>query len=432
MATVRYLVTDVERSIAFYTKVLGFKLDQSMAPAFARVSNNDLTLWLAGPQSSAARPMPDGRRPEPGGWNRFVVEMEDLVSRVAEMKRAGLRFRNDVVVGPGGKQILLEDPDGNVVELFEAARWTIHLALQPRCGTLASGVEDRAGDEPGPLVALLWRLVAERQADEALAAAVREEQRSWRVLRPSRHRQRLQPRGVGRGPELDPDEEPALGTADLDVGGREHLPEAAKHRISLGAIDVSQELHVRFHVVAQIPGRDARHERAHPTAEVEGLERRQHRARGAEPPEPHARAEDLRERAGPDHPAASVQRVDGRLRLTLEPELAVRVVFEDEGVVLLGELDQLLAAAERQVGTRRVLEVHDRIDELAPAALPPEPLEALAHHARDHALGVHGDIENLWAVPPDGVERPGERGRFADDRVVGVHERAEREREGVA
>ena len=122
MATFRYLVTDVERSMAFYTKALGFKLDQSMAPAFARVSNKDLTLWLAGPQSSAARPMPDGRRPEPGGWNRFVVEVEDLVSRVAEMKGAGLRFRNDVVVGPGGKQILLEDPDGNLVELFEAAR----------------------------------------------------------------------------------------------------------------------------------------------------------------------------------------------------------------------------------------------------------------------------------------------------------------------
>ena len=119
VATFRYLVTDVERSIAFYTKALGFKLDQSMAPAFARVSNKDLTLWLAGPQSSAARPMPDGRRPEPGGWNRFVIEVQDLVSRVAEMKAAGLRFRNDVVVGPGGKQILLEDPDGNLVELFE-------------------------------------------------------------------------------------------------------------------------------------------------------------------------------------------------------------------------------------------------------------------------------------------------------------------------
>ena len=122
MATVRYLVTDVGRSVAFYTTALGFKLDQSMAPAFARVSYKDLTIWLAGPQSSAARPMPDGRRPEPGGWNRFVVEVEDLVSRVAEMKQAGLHFRNDVVVGPGGKQILLEDPDGNVVELFEAAR----------------------------------------------------------------------------------------------------------------------------------------------------------------------------------------------------------------------------------------------------------------------------------------------------------------------
>src|SRR5438046_6729193 len=90
-----------------------------MAPAFARVSNNDLTLWLAGPQSSAARPMPDGRRPEPGGWNRFVVETEDLVSRVAEMKRAGLRFRNDVVVGRGGAQILLVDPVGTHDEVFE-------------------------------------------------------------------------------------------------------------------------------------------------------------------------------------------------------------------------------------------------------------------------------------------------------------------------
>lgn len=122
MATVRYLVTDVERSISFYTKALGFKLDQSMAPAFARVSGKGMTLWLAGPQSSAARPMPDGRRPAPGGWNRFVVEVDNLASRVAEMKRSGFNFRNDIVVGPGGKQILLEDPDGNLVELFEAAR----------------------------------------------------------------------------------------------------------------------------------------------------------------------------------------------------------------------------------------------------------------------------------------------------------------------
>ena len=122
MATVRYLVTDVQRSIAFYTEALGFTLDQSMAPAFARISYNDLTVWLAGPPSSAARPMPDGRRPEPGGWNRFVVEVADLASSVAKLKQAGLRFRNDIVVGPGGKQILLEDPDGNLVELFEPAR----------------------------------------------------------------------------------------------------------------------------------------------------------------------------------------------------------------------------------------------------------------------------------------------------------------------
>jgi catechol 2,3-dioxygenase-like lactoylglutathione lyase family enzyme len=120
--TVRYFVTDVEGSIAFYTQALGFKLEQSMAPAFARVSKSGLTLWLAGPQSSAARPMPDGRRPQPGGWNRFVIEVDDLESRVAELRRAGRQFRNDIVVGPGGKQILLEDPDNNVVELFEPAR----------------------------------------------------------------------------------------------------------------------------------------------------------------------------------------------------------------------------------------------------------------------------------------------------------------------
>src|SRR5437016_4453516 len=155
-------------------------------------------------------------------------------------------------------------------------------------------------------------------------------------------------------------------------------------------------------------------------------------ARRAEPAEPHPRAEDLRERAGPDHPPAAVQRVHGRLRLPLEPELAVRVVFEDEGVVLLGEPDQLRAATERQIGARRVLEVDDRVDQLAPTALPSEPLESLAHHARDQAVGVHGHVQNLWAVPPDVVERPGERRRLADDRVARVHEGAEREREGVA
>lgn len=121
MASIRYLVSDVDRAIAFYTQRLGFELKQHMGPAFAQVSRDDLTLWLSGPQSSAARPMPDGRRPAPGGWNRLVLEVKDLSSRVMEMKRAGVRFRNEIVVGPGGKQILAEDPDGNPIEIFEPA-----------------------------------------------------------------------------------------------------------------------------------------------------------------------------------------------------------------------------------------------------------------------------------------------------------------------
>jgi catechol 2,3-dioxygenase-like lactoylglutathione lyase family enzyme len=121
MAAIRYLVKDVDRSIAFYTELLGFKVAHQAGPAFASVARDDLTLWLSGPQSSGARPMPDGRRPEPGGWNRLVLEVKDLPARVDEMKRKGIRFRNEIVVGPGGKQILLEDPDGNPVELFEPA-----------------------------------------------------------------------------------------------------------------------------------------------------------------------------------------------------------------------------------------------------------------------------------------------------------------------
>jgi catechol 2,3-dioxygenase-like lactoylglutathione lyase family enzyme len=120
VATVRYLVKDVNRSLAFYTEHLGFAVKQQF-PAFARVTRDDLTLWLSGPASSAARPMPDGRRPEPGGWNRLVIEVKDLPARVSAMKQTGARFRNDIVVGPGGKQILVEDPDGNPVELFEPA-----------------------------------------------------------------------------------------------------------------------------------------------------------------------------------------------------------------------------------------------------------------------------------------------------------------------
>jgi catechol 2,3-dioxygenase-like lactoylglutathione lyase family enzyme len=117
----RYIVDDVDEAIAFYTGHLGFVLERQLGPAFAMVTQGDLTLWLSGPQSSAARPMPDGRRPEPGGWNRLVIEVDDLEARVGQLKQAGLTFRNEIVTGPGGKQILLEDPAGNPVELFQPA-----------------------------------------------------------------------------------------------------------------------------------------------------------------------------------------------------------------------------------------------------------------------------------------------------------------------
>jgi catechol 2,3-dioxygenase-like lactoylglutathione lyase family enzyme len=120
MAIVRYLVADVAAAIAFYTRHLGFTLERQMGPAFAIVSRDDLSLWLSGPQSSAARPMPDGRRPEPGGWNRLVVEVDDLEAKVEELRQAGLSFRNEIVTGPGGKQIVLDDGDGNPVELFSS------------------------------------------------------------------------------------------------------------------------------------------------------------------------------------------------------------------------------------------------------------------------------------------------------------------------
>ena len=120
MATVRYLVADVERSRTFYRDVLGFEDGFDMLPAFAMVRHGDLALWLAGPVSSAARPMPDGRVPSPGGWNRLVLEVDDLQDTVERLKRDGLAFRNEIVTGPGGRQILVDDPDGNPVELFEA------------------------------------------------------------------------------------------------------------------------------------------------------------------------------------------------------------------------------------------------------------------------------------------------------------------------
>ena len=118
---VRYQVTDVERSVDFYTRHLGFKLLNRAGPAFAMVSSGELTLWLSGPKSSGARPMPDGRRQEPGGWNRIALEVRDLNARVETLRKAGVRFRNDVETGPGGSQIQLDDPDGNPIELFQPA-----------------------------------------------------------------------------------------------------------------------------------------------------------------------------------------------------------------------------------------------------------------------------------------------------------------------
>lgn len=119
MSGIRYLVNDVQASIDFYTKHLGFNLDQQFGPAMAIVSKDDTTLWLAGPQSSAAKPMPDGSRPVPGGWNRFVLMVDNLPGLVEELKGAGVKFRNEIVKGPGGSQILCEDPSGNVIELFQ-------------------------------------------------------------------------------------------------------------------------------------------------------------------------------------------------------------------------------------------------------------------------------------------------------------------------
>lgn len=121
---VRYQVKDVQRSIAFYTRALGFNLDQQYLPAFGQVSVGNLKLILSGPGASGSRPMPDGRKQEPGGWNRVVLQVQDLPARIVDLKKKGVQFRNDMEVGPGGRQIQVEDPDGNPVELFEPARAT--------------------------------------------------------------------------------------------------------------------------------------------------------------------------------------------------------------------------------------------------------------------------------------------------------------------
>src|SRR4051794_21072053 len=119
MVSVRYMVDDVQASIDFYTKHLGFEVRTSAAPAFADVKRGNLRLLLSGPKSSAGRPMPDGATPGPGGWNRIHFIVDDIDAEVARLRAAGAPSRNDIVEGPGGKQILLQDPAGNVVELFQ-------------------------------------------------------------------------------------------------------------------------------------------------------------------------------------------------------------------------------------------------------------------------------------------------------------------------
>jgi glyoxylase I family protein len=118
---VRYQVKDLARAVEFYTRQLGFKLEHQHPPAFAAVSMGGLTLLLSGPEASGSRPLPDGQRQEPGGWNRVVLRVADLPGQIETLKKAGLRFRNEMESGPAGKQIQLEDPDGNPIELFEPA-----------------------------------------------------------------------------------------------------------------------------------------------------------------------------------------------------------------------------------------------------------------------------------------------------------------------
>ena len=121
LVSVRYMVDDVQDAIDFYTRHFGFALRHSALPAFADVVRGRLRLLLAGPESSAGRPMPDGRKPEPGGWNRIHFVVDDIAAEVERLRTAGVSFRNEIVSGPGGQQILVDDPSGNPIELFQPA-----------------------------------------------------------------------------------------------------------------------------------------------------------------------------------------------------------------------------------------------------------------------------------------------------------------------
>ena len=124
MASVRYIVRDVDEAVQFYTRQLGFTLRQQFGPAMAIVTRDDLSLWLAGPAASASQAMPDGRKPEPGGWSRFVLPVGDIAAVVARLRQNGVGLRSDIIEGPGGKQVLCDDPSGNVIELFQPAART--------------------------------------------------------------------------------------------------------------------------------------------------------------------------------------------------------------------------------------------------------------------------------------------------------------------
>ena len=119
MATVRYLVRDVDAALPFY-QALGFVVTERWGPPFVMLARDGLSLWLSGPGSSASRPLPDGSVPQPGGWNRLVIEVEDLQVSISALRESGARFRGEPVQGPGGRQVLVEDPSGNPIELFEA------------------------------------------------------------------------------------------------------------------------------------------------------------------------------------------------------------------------------------------------------------------------------------------------------------------------